>query len=88
MATQDIERLIADLQKGQAELARRDREHDEHITILLGQVVTLLPEVRELKAQVAELDGRLNMRLDNITGQLAQLNSTLAEVLARLQAKE
>jgi hypothetical protein len=50
----EIEQLIATLQKDQQELARRDREHDEHITILLGQVVTLVPEVRSIKATLAE----------------------------------
>ena len=79
MATQDIERLISELQKGQQELARRDREHDEHITILLGQVVILLPEVREIKGQISELDNRLTARLDDMVGQLALILQKLDE---------
>ncbi len=86
MSTQEIERLIGELQKGQQELARRDREHDEHITILLGQVVTLLPEVRELKDQIQinqatvnERFDRLDARIDGIVGQLAIILQKLDE---------
>ena len=81
MATQDIEKLISELQKGQQELARRDHEHDEHITILLGQVVTLLPEVRELKAQV-------NERFEHVESLLHSHTELLNMILERLPAKE
>jgi hypothetical protein len=89
MATQDIEHLIAELQKGQAELARRDREHDEHITILLGQVVTLLPEVRELKTQIDKRFTYIDDRLDQMYDEINAHSLLLHEILDRLPpAKE
>lgn len=90
----EIERLIAELHKDQQELARRDRLHDEHITIMLGQIVTLVPEVRRLHERLDTLDERLNEQsrelashtvlLNQHTELLNQHTDLLQQILAKL----
>ena len=83
----EIERLIAQLHKDQQELARRDRMHDEHITILLGQVVTLVPEVRRLHERLDMIDGRLNEQAREVASHTVLLNQhtdLLQQILAKL----
>jgi ABC-type transporter Mla subunit MlaD len=84
MPTQDIEQLIATLQKGQQELARRDHEHDEHITILLGQVVTLLPEVRDMRLDIT----RIQDRLDEMYDEINKHTDLLHDILDRLPERK
>ena len=76
----EIERLIAQLQKDQQELAKRDRLHDEHITIMLGQIVTLVPEVNRFHERLDTIDGRL----DEQSRELASHTVLLQQILAKL----
>jgi ParB-like chromosome segregation protein Spo0J len=85
----EIERLIAQLHKDQQELARRDRLHDEHITIMLGQIVTLVPEVNRLHERLDMMDARLDeqsLEMATHTMLLNQHTDLLQEILARLPA--
>ena len=76
----EIERLIAELHKDQQELARRDRLHDEHITIMLGQIVTLVPEVRRLHERLDTLDERLNEQSRELASHTVLLNQQSREL--------
>jgi hypothetical protein len=61
--------------------------HDEHITILLGQVVTLVPEVRRLHERLDAIDGHLNEQSRELAGHTVLLNQhtdLLQQILAKL----
>ena len=45
----------------------------------IGRLAVVQRDVSEIKAQISELDGRLNMRLDNITAQLALIIDRLPD---------
>jgi ParB-like chromosome segregation protein Spo0J len=76
----EIERLIAELHKDQQELARRDHLHDEHITIMLGQIVTLVPEVRRLHERLDTLDEGLNEQSRELASHTVLLNEQSHEL--------
>jgi len=83
----EIERLIDELHRDQLELARRDRLHDEHITIMLGQIVTLVPEVRRLHERLDTVDERLDEHSRELASHTVLLNQhtdLLQQILAKL----
>jgi len=89
MAT--IEEMITQLQHEVTILQDRDRDHDHHITLLLGQLLKIVPELTDIKATLAEHTerfDRIDARFDALNEHLNDQTSQLALILQKLDERK
>jgi predicted nucleic acid-binding Zn-ribbon protein len=78
MAT--IEEMIIQLQHEISILQDRDRDHDHRITLLLGQLLKIVPELNGMRTETSE-------RFDTITDRLQTFRAETGEHLNRLDTR-
>lgn len=67
-----IEEMITELQHEVTRLRDRDSDHDHNITILLGQLLKIVPELNDMRTE-------MNTRFDKVDTQLAAIIRKLDE---------